>query len=197
MHRFDADRVLREIDRPDLVDPVRPVGLLVGNTRALWAPFLAARRADASIAASNDPLQRYAEQVIGSAAAARDASVYYSHTRYDGAYLPFQRIAVAAGLAALAPTHLLVHPTYGPWFALRAMLLCTGEPPRASAPVAPACEATCGSCLVRFEIALAATGPDAWRAWLAVRDACPVGREHRYGDDQLAYHYTKDPRHLG
>lgn len=194
MHRFDADHVLRAIGRPDLFDPVRPVGILVGNTRALWAPFLAARRADASIAASNDPLQRYSEQVIG--AAARDATVYYSHCRYDGAYLPFQRIAVAAGLAAMGQTHLLVHPTYGPWFALRAMLLCTGEPPAAPIPVGLACrcDATCPG---RLEIALAASGPDAWRAWLAVRDACPVGREHRYGDDQLAYHYTKDPRHLG
>jgi hypothetical protein len=24
--------------------------------------------------------------------------------------------------------------------------------------------------------------------WLAVRDACPLGREHRYGDEQLAFH---------
>ena len=31
-----------------------------------------------------------------------------------------------------------------------------------------------------------------WRLWLAVRDACPLGREHRYDDDQLRYHYTKD-----
>ena len=196
MHRFDADRVLRAIGRPDLVDPVRPVGILVGNTRALWAPFLAARRADASIAASPDPLQRYSERVIGNGAAARDATVYYSHQRYDGAYLPFQRIAVAAGLAAIAPTHLLVHPTYGPWFALRAIVLCAGDPPPPPPPVALACLCD-ASCLDLLETALADTGPASWRAWLAVRDACPIGRAHRYGDDQIAYHYTKDPRHLG
>ena len=33
---------------------------------------------------------------------------------------------------------------------------------------------------------------DTWRLWLAVRDACPVGREHRYGDDQIGYHYRHD-----
>jgi cyanocobalamin reductase (cyanide-eliminating) / alkylcobalamin dealkylase len=38
---------------------------------------------------------------------------------------------------------------------------------------------------------------DTWRAWLAVRDACPVGREHRYGDDQIAYHYAKRRDALG
>ena len=27
------------------------------------------------------------------------------------------------------------------------------------------------------------------RAWIAVRDACPMGREHRYSEAQLAFHY--------
>jgi methylmalonic aciduria homocystinuria type C protein len=37
---------------------------------------------------------------------------------------------------------------------------------------------------------------DDWRSWLAVRDACPVGRSARYAEEQIAYHYTKDPSHL-
>jgi len=188
--------VLRDVGRPDLVDPLRPVGLLVGNTRVLWSRFLAARRSEAMLAASSDPLEKFCEQVIGTDAAASDATVYYSHRRYGDAFIPFQRVAVAAGLAALAPTHLLVHPTFGPWFALRAMVLSAGDPPPPAPGVALAC-ACDGSCTGLFELALAATGPDAWRAWVAVRDACPVGRDHRYSDDQIAYHYTKDPRHLG
>ena len=35
-----------------------------------------------------------------------------------------------------------------------------------------------------------------WRPWLAVRDACPLGREHRYSEQQVAYHYTKDAKWL-
>jgi methylmalonic aciduria homocystinuria type C protein len=31
---------------------------------------------------------------------------------------------------------------------------------------------------------------DRWRLWLAVRDACPVGREHRYSDEQIRFHYA-------
>lgn len=31
-----------------------------------------------------------------------------------------------------------------------------------------------------------------WRLWLAVRDAYPAGRSHRYGDEQIRYHDTKD-----
>jgi methylmalonic aciduria homocystinuria type C protein len=37
-----------------------------------------------------------------------------------------------------------------------------------------------------------ATGEAGWRAWLAVRESCPVGREYRYCDAQIEYHYTKD-----
>jgi methylmalonic aciduria homocystinuria type C protein len=30
---------------------------------------------------------------------------------------------------------------------------------------------------------------ESWRLWLAVRDACPVGRSSRYPDEQCEYHY--------
>ena len=53
----------------------------------------------------------------------------------------------------------------------------------------------CGErCAAAFERAREAQGT--WPDWLAARDACCVGRAHRYGDDQLAYHYTKNPDHL-
>ena len=29
-------------------------------------------------------------------------------------------------------------------------------------------------------------------AWAALRDVVGIGREHRYSDDQITYHYTKD-----
>ena len=35
-------------------------------------------------------------------------------------------------------------------------------------------------------------GRGGWRAWLAVREACPVGGEHAYGPAQTRYHYTKE-----
>ena len=31
-----------------------------------------------------------------------------------------------------------------------------------------------------------------WRSWVAIRDACPLGKAHRYSDEQIRYHYTKD-----
>ena len=33
---------------------------------------------------------------------------------------------------------------------------------------------------------------DVRMAWAALRDCVRLGREHRYSDEQLIYHYTKD-----
>ena len=148
-------------------------GLLIGNTRALWAPFVAARRDEP------DPLDRYTERCL--AAAFPGATIYYAHAR---PYLPFQQYAVEAGLAALSSTHLAIHPVYGPWFALRALVV---QPGPARDPIEKPCACT-GECDRAFARAIAATD---WEAWLAVRDACTIGRAWRYSDEQIRYHYTR------
>jgi len=38
---------------------------------------------------------------------------------------------------------------------------------------------------------------DHWQAWLAVRDACPVGKAARYDDSQIRWHYALDREALG
>jgi methylmalonic aciduria homocystinuria type C protein len=190
VHPFDAAAVARDPMFAMLADtaPVRRLGLLIGNTRALWPPFTAALRADPALAASSDPLDRYTERLIERATAALpDAWWRVGHVRYDGAFVPLQRLAVATGLGMLAPTQLVIHPVFGPWFALRAVIVCRGDAP--TTPITPTpCRCT-GSCEAALARALATTGPETWRAWVAVRDACSVGREHRYGDEQLRYHY--------
>lgn len=191
VHPFDAHAVAREVGVAMLADPERPLGYLVGNTRALWPTFLAARRAQPELAASANPVDLYTEKALAHASGAR---CLFVHRRYAGGYLPFQRIAAAAGLATIAPSNLAIHPIYGPWFALRAIVLVAGKPVTRLLPRA-ACDCAT-TCTKAFERACTASGPQAWRAWLAVRDACCVGLEHRYRDDQLAYHYTKDLRLL-
>jgi methylmalonic aciduria homocystinuria type C protein len=186
---FDAVACAREPGLELLGDPTRRRGWLVGNTRALWPRFVAARAQDPVLDRDPHPIERYTVETIDwIAASLPDARVYYGHREYDGAFLPFQRLAVASGLGALAPTHLVIHPIYGPWFALRAAIVCTGEPEPAKRPIARACSCTtrCGDAFAR---AVAATA-DRAAAWLAVRDACTAGREHRYTEEQIAYHYS-------
>lgn len=31
-----------------------------------------------------------------------------------------------------------------------------------------------------------------WQKWVRIRDACSIGREWRYSDDQIRYHYVAD-----
>lgn len=151
------------------------LGILIANTRALWPHVRAARLAN--------PVDDYVEQTIERGFPG--ARVYYSHRHYDGAFLPFQKLAVAVGLGALSDGGLVIHPVYGPWIALRAVIVLDGDPVT-RAPIAKPCVCTeaCGIALRR-----ALDGGD-WRAWLAVRDSCTL-REHRYSDEQVRYHYTK------
>ena len=183
-HAFDVDAVRGERGFERLAGAER-CGILVGNTRALWEPFCAALR-EPALAAEEHPLERYTERVI--TAACPSARVIFGHRRDRGAFFPMQRLAVATGLGALAPTQLVIHPVYGPWFALRAVVLVDGDAPR-RVPIAQPCQcdARCGDAV---RTALATSGPDTWRAWLAVRDACAL-RAFRYSDEQVRYHYSR------
>ena len=186
VHAFDAAAAAREPGWEHLAKPARttPVGLLVGNTRAMWPRFIAAMR-DPSLAVESDPLDRYTERTLE--AAFPGAPIEYGHRIYGETFLPFTRLAVATGLGALAASNLVIHPVYGPWFALRAVILARGQPPPVRLPIAAPC--TCvPACRTTLDAALASTS---WEAWLAVRDACRL-RAWRYPEEQIRYHYTKE-----
>jgi methylmalonic aciduria homocystinuria type C protein len=183
-HAFDAAAAAREPGLELLAGGAR-LGLLIGNTRALWPPFSAAL-ATPELAAERDPLERYTERTIDAAfvTSPGGARVLYGHRRYAGAFLPLQRLAVATGLGALAPTQLVIHPTYGPWFALRAVVLVDGAGP-ARAPIASPCRCD-ASCLDAFAHAQRSAN---WRDWLAVRERCSL-QSWRYSDEQIRFHYV-------
>jgi hypothetical protein len=182
-HAFDPAVVAREPALAVLGGAER-LGLLIGNTRALWPRFAGAMAmADPELAAARDPLDRYTERCLD--AAFPGARIYYGHRRYAGAFVPLQHLAVATGLGALAPSHLVIHPIYGPWFALRAAIVIDGAPPPACAPIARPCQCD-AECTTVLERAQRSTD---WRDWLAVRDACRL-RTWRYSDEQIRFHYV-------
>ncbi len=178
--------------------------LLTGNTRALWKPLLEA----APSLPAGDPLDTYTERVHRAAAQRwlPGARLWFSHQVQPA--LPFPRIAASLGLCVVGPAQLAVHPEYGPWFGLRALILlphgntlrtpaadCADRAPRLSPNP---CEGCAAPCVAAFDAALAASrhetsGRDMIRhhfeAWLAVRDACPVGRGYRYAGEQVRFHY--------
>lgn len=192
-----SDERLLDFGRP------RALGLLIGNTRALWPRFSEAHRADPELAAASHPLDQYVVSSLAHAVSAlmnRRHLSYFSHVTQPRA-LPIQRLAELVGFATLSPSHLAIHDLHGPWFALRAVVVVDLEGPR-EAPPAPhrPCRGCAAPCFAALERARAASGPvlDATSIarhapdWIAVREVCPVGRASRYGDEQLRYHYGVD-----
>lgn len=175
------------------------LGLIIGNTRALWPRFLEAYRQSEVLQASPHPLDAYVQEAVTACAGVIpcDTHLGFAHDRGER-LVCMLRLAEASGLARVGPAHLAVHPHHGLWFGLRAVIVANMDPPAARAPErhpCPGCEAPCVRALEAALAQATAETPDveANRSrWVAVRDACPVGRPSRYGDDQIRYHYTKD-----
>jgi len=175
------------------------LGLLVGNTRALWDYEAEIFHGD-----TLSPLDDYSERRITSACEAFHATALISFAHDDPAP-PIQRIAHAAGFVELGPANLSVHPELGPWLGLRAVVTFSQPPRDLSRPFSSSCDECSSPCVGKFEDARRGPpprgssvqlGPDgevsaASEPWLAIRDACPVGRAHRYSAPQLRYHYDK------
>jgi len=122
--------------------------------------------------------------------------------------LPFQELGMAAGLPAPGPLGLQIHPTFGPWWAYRALLLSAQPLPEALGRrgSSPSVGDPCGSCTKPCVEACPAgavaasgfafvpcsarrleDGSPCARTCVA-RAACPVGTAERYGVAQLAFH---------
>jgi methylmalonic aciduria homocystinuria type C protein len=197
-------------------------GLLIGNTRHLWAPFLDAVQRDPALADQAHPLDLYTARRVQESIeplqsqTPGNAQVWlgYAHTLHP-CPLPMTRLADACGLGRLGPAGLVVHPRYGPWIALRAvvlvrtgqeLLLSAGEPhpcTGCSAPCAIQARRARGGAATRphrdLDLPLGPVLPELSRRarlWLAVRDVCPLGVAHRYSPAQISYHYDKDRRQL-
>ncbi len=172
--------------------------LVIGNTSALWPKLTEFVRSSSTPLA--DPVDFYSEQSIESAVRSTIPADMVIDLRFAHEPPPrriaIQRLAQVAGLAWLSPSHLCIHHEFGPWIALRAAIVLDHRPEAVGTPAQPTCDCA-AHCLPAFERALAAGVPDGraqlektWELWLAARDACRVGRKHRYSDEQILYHYT-------
>ena len=194
----------REVTEPHRLDPRRDthnLALLIGNSAALWDKFVDHLAANPSWMDRADPLDDYVEHAIGVCLENLGIGhgVRFAH-RPEPEHISFLTLAHVSGLGYRSAGNLCVHPVYGPWIGLRAVVVMdTPGPPGSS--LAPPCDHCQAGCQRKLEEALSTFDsvlPDHaelaknWRLFLAVRDACPIGREHRYGEQQILYHYTKD-----
>ncbi|KAG0016402.1 hypothetical protein BGZ81_011214 [Podila clonocystis] len=145
--------------------------------------------------------------------------------------LPIQHVAHAAGFAYFNPVAFLnVHPVYGPWFGMRAIVMVdlpydisdnelllisdtqpTGTYSRDSKPIEfnPAFQRLSAEQITAQNAALEVTktalltkGWNAgdWQEWVAFRHSLtrdrPDWQRWRYSDNQMRYHYQKQPEFL-
>lgn len=207
---------------PDYGNP-RSLVVVIGNTRALWPRLLEAMAGDETLMGHPDPVDTYAEREIGRAVEEVVEECGIEATIRMAAHVPepgsegaegvaIQQLARVAGLADLSPSNLSVHPEHGPWIALRAAVVFDTEGPDDTVvvQVCKECPAPCTDALENAlqtlkqreeeQAELEAEREDAiarhWEKWLAVREACPVGEESKYPDEQSEYHYKKDREQL-
>ncbi|MBX3181564.1 MAG: hypothetical protein KIT72_13165 [Polyangiaceae bacterium] len=210
LHAQGFGEALGDLAEPFGIEPSSPL-LVTGNTRALWPAFVTARQRGE--VGPPDPLDAYTEAAHEAALRAAGATARPLWAHRGTPVLPIQRVAERLGLCHVGPAGLAVHPVYGPWFGLRALLVfppglhggaplpTAPAPTAAPAPSAPLpgagpCAGCAAPCRAAFDHARRATErldkqgiAATWRLWVAARDACPVGREHRYSAAQLAHHY--------
>ncbi|HKY38962.1 MAG TPA: hypothetical protein VJN18_23650 [Polyangiaceae bacterium] len=194
-----------EAERLDDFNSSGSLGILIGNSRELWPPFTRCLETDPELARAAHPLDRHVEQTTASLLAELEpirARAYFAHVTRPRA-VPMQRLAEAIGFAGLGPVQLSIHPQIGPWFAMRAVLVVDMPGPHSGPPALERpCQGCSQPCVAPFQRALASSEAlvrprvlsrravaEHAAEWIAVRDACPVGRDFRYSEDQLAYHY--------
>lgn len=190
--------------------PLRLSSLLPGAAGALVAGAGGRRFFDGFAASpeagdgERDPLDRYTARSIAAtvAGALAGAAVRFAiaHPFDQAPVIPFQRLGRAAGLGGPGPLALQIHPVFGPWWAYRALIVVDRPLPPAGAPgdgcagCAAPCVAACpGRAVSRAGFQVGAchahrTAADECRLSCPARLACIRGPEHRYSDQQLAFH---------
>ena len=171
--------------------------LIVANAgRALWPRFQAAPESDLEV----DPLDAYTRRALLDATEPDAAFALYQEQR-DGAYLPLVALAERAGLGVPGRVGVLLHPVYGPWLSLRAVVYLPEPVPwHAPAHFAPCdgCPAPCeGACHGRVVGPAGVDVEGCYRSRLELADcalrcdaraACVVGPEHAFPREQVAHH---------
>jgi len=108
-----------------------------------------------------------------------------------------QRLADICGCAKLyEDVHLCIHEEFGPWIAFRAVVVMDEEAEEIIYNESK-------NVLSKEELLIASNAYDKAianmsdkKAWIDLRDSISRFHEHRYEDDQLWYHYTKNQTRL-
>jgi epoxyqueuosine reductase QueG len=188
----------------DLLPSVAGVVVLACGGRDLFRAFRASAEA---AGAGPDPLDAFTRRVVARAAerlrrAGWETRAHFAFETREGDHADFVALARASGLGAPSRLGLLLHPVYGPWLSIRAILATEAPldptPPLAGFAPCEGCPAPCAAACHggaldtgRFDAASCAVTrlADARCALRCdARRACVVGGEYAYEPDAEAHH---------
>jgi hypothetical protein len=208
------DRVVAPPYRAGAIDSrVRSIVAIGNGGGALWAALDRHVQAHPGWRRRENPLDDFTRELIETqvAPAARrsgtHATVVYPFMQ-GAPTLNFIELAKAAGLGGPSIVGVAVHPVYGPWIAFRAALLVDEviDAPGDAAGFDPCPSCTARTCVEACPVGAIAhpAGWDIERCLIHrvevepdcepqchARARCVLGPEHRYPDDELAYHQMR------
>ncbi len=188
--------------------PAAVSAIVIGNGGGdFWRAYTAYMRAHPDRAVGPDPLDTFTRHVVETVACPwlaadgiRPEIVY----PFAAVKVSFMRLAACAGLGVPSVLGVLIHPTFGPWIALRAALLVTEQ---LTLPGPATGFDPCPTCTQRACVSACPAGAVSERGWDAptcadyrgsladpcapmchARFQCVIGREHRYPAEAAAHH---------
>lgn len=176
--------------------------ILLGNIGgSIWPAFEDWRGRNRDVA---DPLDKWSVATVKPIAEEFGATSWFPSER---PWQPFQQWAMMAERLKASPLGILIHPEYGLWHGYRAALgfaerigtaaspiadhpcdRCLGKPCLSHCPVDAVWPASFDVSTCRSHIHSPPGMAGCMRAGCIARNACPVGAEYRYGEEQLRFH---------
>lgn len=197
IERYDA-RVAAPWRAPELLPGARSALVLGSGGRALWQAF----QRSPEFARERDPLDAFCTRQAGAVASLLLGRAVLAHESRQGGFADLVALGVEAGLGVRSRLALLVHPVYGPWLSIRAVVLTPRQlapaPSLAGFDPCPSCPAPCAQACPGAAVAPQGFQIERCAATRArepgcagrcdARRACVLGPEHRYADDAEAHH---------
>jgi epoxyqueuosine reductase len=213
--RYDA-AVKPEYSAAAIAPGARSIIVIGNGGAAFWSAFKRHGENNSGWMARDNPFDDFTRTVVERDIAPLLAALGIAHTIIypflsTGPTLSFMAAGKAAGLSGPSLLGVMVHPVYGPWIAFRAAILVNEliDAPGVADGFDPCPSCTARTCISACpaEAVSLASGWDIPKCLTHrveveadcaprchARAGCVLGPEHRYADDELAYHQMRSLR---
>lgn len=167
------------------------LGLLIGNTKAIWPPFVEHYKNDLILKKIQNPLDKYVEIAIFKASSElpTQSEVWFSFHGNEN-FVSMLHVAEISGLAKISPAQLAVNSEHGFWFGLRAVLVIDIDANIQITQAEP-CIGCHAPCKDLYDKTIGLSGEARIQGWIDIRKCCPLGKNTPYSENQINYHHRK------